>query len=76
MRDFRRYPYRPLRRNYPCAIRRSHRHNPTRGEDQLVYIVKMQWDYVPGGIIAGERPDFGMSVPQPLENRALASLRH
>jgi hypothetical protein len=65
-----------LRRNYPCAICRSDRHHPMRGEHELVYIVKMQWDYVPGRIITSERPDFGMSIPQSLENRALASLRH
>jgi hypothetical protein len=60
----------------PSPLAGAHGHHSAGGINELVTIVKMQWNHVPGGVVVSKSRDRGLAITRPIENRSLALLRH
>jgi hypothetical protein len=61
--------------NDPSAVAGAHGHHSPGSVDQLVAIVKMQWDHVPSGIVMRQGDNAGAAVRETIKNRALSLCR-
>lgn len=69
-------PYCAMSRNNPCAVAGVHCHDAARCIDQLIAIMKVQWDLVPGGVVVSVCDNARGFIRQPVQYGDLSLFRH